>query len=95
MYAVAREVRKEAIGILKPLNGWRDSEQKVKEYEKQIVELQQKEIALQEARKMQEEKQRIERKKTWRSTGKCQHCGGAFKGLFSKKCTSCGREKDY
>ena len=95
MYAVAREVLKEAIGILKPLNGWRDSEQKVKEYEKQIVELQQKEIALQEARKIQEEKQRIERKKTWRSTGKCQHCGGAFKGLFSKKCTSCGKEKDY
>ena len=25
----------------------------------------------------------------------CQHCGGAFKGLFTKKCSSCGKEKDY
>ena len=25
----------------------------------------------------------------------CQHCGGTFKGLFAKKCSSCEREKDY
>lgn len=25
----------------------------------------------------------------------CQHCGGAFKGVFSKVCTNCGRPKDY
>lgn len=25
----------------------------------------------------------------------CQHCGGTFKGLFTKKCTNCGKEKDY
>ena len=25
----------------------------------------------------------------------CQHCGGTFKGLFTKKCSSCGKEKDY
>ncbi|MBQ4561593.1 MAG: TIR domain-containing protein [Clostridia bacterium] len=25
----------------------------------------------------------------------CQHCGGTFKGLFTKKCSDCGRPKDY
>ena len=39
------------------------------------------------------EKQRIiaERK----SKGLCQHCGGTFKGLFSSKCSICGKLKDY
>ncbi|MBR7164736.1 MAG: WG repeat-containing protein [Clostridia bacterium] len=27
--------------------------------------------------------------------GLCRHCGGEFKGLFTKKCASCGRPKDY
>ena len=27
--------------------------------------------------------------------GLCQHCGGELKGLFSKKCGSCGKPKDY
>ena len=30
-----------------------------------------------------------------RKQGVCQHCGGAFKGLLSKKCISCGKDKDY
>lgn len=25
----------------------------------------------------------------------CLYCGGTFKGLFIKRCTNCGREKDY
>lgn len=25
----------------------------------------------------------------------CEYCGGKFKGVFSKKCTKCGREKNY
>jgi hypothetical protein len=29
------------------------------------------------------------------SLGVCQHCGGNFKGLFRKKCSSCGKLKDY
>jgi hypothetical protein len=29
------------------------------------------------------------------NAGKCQHCGGELKGLFSKKCVSCGKPKDY
>lgn len=27
--------------------------------------------------------------------GVCRYCGGKFKGLFSKVCTSCGKKKDY
>ena len=30
-----------------------------------------------------------------RQQGRCQYCGGVFKGLFTKKCSNCGREKDY
>ena len=25
----------------------------------------------------------------------CKHCGGKFKGVFIKKCVSCGKKKDY
>ena len=25
----------------------------------------------------------------------CQHCGGSFKGIFSKICSKCGKAKDY
>ena len=31
----------------------------------------------------------------WKNRGLCRYCGGSFKGLFTKKCTACGREKDY
>ena len=27
--------------------------------------------------------------------GVCQHCGGKLSGLFSKRCTRCGKPKDY
>ncbi len=27
--------------------------------------------------------------------GRCPYCGGEFKGFFVKKCTGCGRKKDY
>lgn len=27
--------------------------------------------------------------------GLCQYCGGSFKGLFIKKCSKCGKSKDY
>ena len=25
----------------------------------------------------------------------CQHCGGTFTGFLTKKCSNCGRPKDY
>ena len=35
-------------------------------------------------------------KRAWRNSEVCQHCGGSFKSsLFSKKCSICGRPKDY
>ena len=47
-------------------------------------------------RRQEEERRRIEeQKRAWRSDGLCQHCGGQLKGLFSKKCTACGKPKDY
>lgn len=30
-----------------------------------------------------------------REKGVCQHCGGSFKGAFGKKCSICGKPKDY
>ena len=30
-----------------------------------------------------------------RSRKVCQHCGGAFTGVFRKKCSLCGKQKDY
>ncbi|MBE7050620.1 MAG: TIR domain-containing protein [Ruminococcaceae bacterium] len=37
----------------------------------------------------------IQQKSIYRDNCVCQHCGGTFKGLFSKTCTQCGRKKDY
>ena len=50
-----------------------------------------------EERRIAEEKarQKAAQQANWRAAGHCQHCGGAFKGLFTKKCTSCGSLKDY
>ena len=31
----------------------------------------------------------------YKSQEKCQYCGGDFAGMFKKKCTNCGHEKDY
>ena len=31
----------------------------------------------------------------WKKEEKCPYCGGSFKGLLRKKCSSCGRIKDY
>ena len=44
-----------------------------------------------EKQKKQQEQQAAE----WRSQGLCQHCGGQMKGFFSKKCSVCGKPKDY
>ena len=43
------------------------------------------------------DKQRaIEREKEkFRSQKVCQHCGGKFKGFFTKICSNCGKKKDY
>ena len=51
-----------------------------------------KQIAEMKAKHAEEQKIIAERK----SKGLCQHCGGTFKkGLFSSKCSNCGKPKDY
>ena len=44
-----------------------------------------------EERRTMEEEKRTRR----RSNGICQYCGGTFKGVFTKKCSVCGKPKDY
>jgi alpha-tubulin suppressor-like RCC1 family protein len=46
-----------------------------------------------EEKRQEEEAKRIAVQR--RNAGLCQHCGGELKGLFSKKCVSCGKPKDY
>ncbi len=43
----------------------------------------------------QERKKRLEQMAEFRSRGLCQHCGGEFKGLATKKCSKCGISKNY
>ena len=37
----------------------------------------------------------LQKQKEYKASGRCQHCGGTFKGLFTKTCSSCGKKKDY
>ena len=39
--------------------------------------------------------EKIKEIENWKMNGLCQYCGGAFKGLFTKKCSVCNKEKDY
>ena len=45
--------------------------------------------------KAEQLRQAEHQKAEYRSAGVCQHCGGKFKGFFTKTCTGCGRRKDY
>ncbi len=45
-------------------------------------------------RELLEERIRITQKER-RAKGKCQHCGGSFAGIITKKCVRCGKPKDY
>ena len=56
-------------------------------YEEEKKEAIKKRIAIEEERRRLIENRRQQ--------NLCQHCGGTFKGLFTKKCSSCGKEKDY
>ncbi len=46
-------------------------------------------------REKAERQKQIQAAASWITAGKCQHCGGNFKGLFEKKCANCGKPKDY
>ena len=68
------------------ISGWRDADEQA-ELCRQVAER----LARQEKERAEQE----HRQQQWRIAGRCQHCGGEFKGLFTKKCVQCHREKDY
>ena len=76
--------------------------QKMLEEEAERQRQQEKERQERLAREREELRQKLEQQRKeeaqmaeYRSQGVCQHCGGTFKGLFSKTCSSCGMKKDY
>ena len=69
----------EAIKLLSLIPNWKDAKKQIQNCEQKIIKLK------------EEEKERKER----RSRNVCQHCGGEFKGLLTKKCMQCGKGKDY
>ena len=48
-----------------------------------------------EAQRWLEERRVAEQRTYFIKMNLCQHCGGTFSGLFSKKCSVCGKPKDY
>ncbi len=84
---------------LKPISGWRDANEVTKNCLQRIEELNAMRQRWDERRRQSElamENRRINRQKDeWRTAGLCQYCGGELKGFFSKKCTVCGKPKDY
>ena len=84
---------------LKPISGWRDANEVTKNCLQRIEELNAMRQRWDERRRQSElamENRRIYRQKDeWRTASLCQHCGGELKGFFSKKCTVCGKPKDY
>ena len=78
-----------------------DKEQKIKaEQERKRLEEQRKaeqaRIEQERAIKAAEEKKKEESlKKERREKGLCQYCGGSFKGLIIKRCSICGKRRNY
>ena len=40
-------------------------------------------------------RQEDEKREKWKKQGRCQYCGGEIRGMFSLKCSVCGKPKDY
>lgn len=80
---------------------WREYKVEISTWsEVRIAEKQEEERRRQEEEErrhqIEEEKSRIQAQmKEYRENGVCQHCGGKFKELFVKTCSSCGMKKDY
>ena len=73
--------------LIKAINVWK--QEKKKRRDKLLQEAEEKR---QEEIRLKEQK---ERQTKYRQAGLCQHCGGEIKGLFVKKCVTCGKKKDY
>ncbi len=71
-------------------------EEKQKEmFEKEQIRIKNEQIRIEKEKETLNNKRIEEEKLNRRKQGLCQHCGGTFKGLFTKKCVKCGKEKDY
>ena len=77
---------KESIEDLSKLGNYKDSKIKIEQLKKKVVALE-KEAA--------EMRHIAEKQTAYRLQNVCQYCGGTFKGLFTKKCSNCGKAKDY
>lgn len=96
---------REAAKWLAGIPGWRDADELCAKYLKQADDLEVEEKQRTEGRRLAAEKRandvriaaekHAEMRAQWRTSGRCQHCGGEFKGLFTKKCVQCHLEKDY
>ena len=95
---------REAAKWLAGIPGWRDADELRAKYLKQADDLETEEKRRTEGRLAAEKRandiriaaeKHAEMRTQWRTAGRCQHCGGEFKGLFTKKCVQCHKEKDY
>lgn len=95
---------REAAKWLAGIPGWRDADELRAKYLKQADGLEAEEKRRMEGRLAAEKRandvriaaeKHAEMRTQWRTAGRCQHCGGEFKGLFTKKCVQCHKEKDY
>ena len=68
-----------------------EAERKEREEEERKAREEAERKAREESERLEQERIRSER----RAKKLCQHCGGTFKGLFTKKCSNCGMKKDY
>ena len=68
------------------LGNYRDSFAKADEIREKLKELD---------REKEQRQKMVQRTASWMSAGRCQYCGGEFKGVFGKKCAACGKPKDY
>ena len=64
-------------------------------FEKEQIRIKNEQIRIEKEKETLNNKRIEEEKLNRRKQGLCQHCGGTFKGLFTKKCVKCGKEKDY
>lgn len=66
---------------------------KKQDEEERVLAEKQAEEARKLAEKQAEERKKLSAERCARNV--CQHCGGEFKGMLIKKCTKCGKGKDY
>ncbi len=83
--------------LLEDISGWKDADEQLEFCNTRIEELRLKEIEekREQEKKVAELKEKMNKQAQYRENGLCQHCGGKFKGLFTKKCLNCGLPKDY